>query len=188
MHTYCCYKEELPIELCKGLVNIGRELNKDEAKVYKEGNDIKMKEVRNNRIAWLENPELTSILQLYVEKANEEAGWNFNVNCFETPQVSFYGKGQFYDWHMDTGVELPSDPFVRKLSVSITLEDTFKGGDFQVQDWVHPQASKKFSTLKDMRKAGSIAVFPSFMFHRVTKVKEGERSSLVCWFRGEKFT
>ena len=85
-------------------------------------------------------------------------------------------------------VELPSDPFVRKLSVSVTLEDTFKGGDFQVQDWVHPQASKKFSTLKDMRKTGSIAVFPSFMFHRVTKVKEGERSSLVCWFRGEKFT
>ena len=91
MHTYCCYKEELPIELCKGLVNIGRELNKEEAKVFKEGDDIKMQEVRNNKIAWLENP-------------------------------------------------------------------------------------------------GSIAVFPSFMFHRVTKVKEGERSSLVCWFRGEKFT
>ena len=40
MHTYCCYKEELPIELCKGLVNIGRELNKEEAKVFKEGDDI----------------------------------------------------------------------------------------------------------------------------------------------------
>ena len=48
MHTYCCYKEELPAELCKGLVNIGRELNKEEAKVFKEGDDVKMQEVRNN--------------------------------------------------------------------------------------------------------------------------------------------
>jgi|TARA_R110000796_G_scaffold117791_1_gene231011 PKHD-type hydroxylase len=187
MHTYCSYKDELPKELCKGLANIGKELDKDEAKVYKEGNDIKMKEVRNNRIAWLENPELTSILQLYAEKANQEAGWNFNINCYETPQVSFYGKGQFYNWHMDTGVETVSDTYVRKLSMSVTLDDNFKGGDFQIQDWVHPQDSKKFSTLKDMRRIGSITVFPSFMFHRVTKVKEGERCSLVCWFRGEPF-
>tara|TARA_R110002126_G_scaffold102357_2_gene234389 strand:- start:236 stop:802 length:567 start_codon:yes stop_codon:yes gene_type:complete len=188
MNSYHCFKEELPKELCKGLATIGKELDKEEAKVFKEGSDVDMKEVRNNRVAWLENPELTSILQLYVEKANIDAGWNFNINCFETPQVSFYGKGQFYDWHMDTGVETSADPFVRKLSHSLTLDDDFKGGDFQVQDWVHPQASKKFSTLKDMRRIGSIAVFPAFMFHRVTKVKEGERSSLVCWFRGEPFS
>ena len=188
MNSYHCFKEELPKELCKGLATIGKELDKEEAKVFKEGSDVDMKEVRNNRVAWLENPELTSILQLYVEKANIDAGWNFNINCFETPQVSFYGKGQFYDWHMDTGVETSADPFVRKLSLSLTLNDDFKGGDFQVQDWVHPQASKKFSTLKDMRRIGSIAVFPAFMFHGVTKVKEGERSSLVCWFRGEPFS
>jgi len=188
MNTYCCYKEELPKALCKGLFNIGKELNKEEAAVFKEGNAVKMEEVRNNKIAWLENPELTSILQMYVEKANKEAGWNFNMNCYETPQVSFYGKGQFYDWHTDSGVETASDPFVRKLSVSVTLDDNFKGGDFQIQDWVHPQSSKKFSTVKDMRRAGSIAVFPSFIFHRVTKIKEGELSSLVCWFIGEPFS
>ena len=142
MNSYHCFKEELPKELCKGLATIGKELDKEEAKVFKEGSDVDMKEVRNNRVAWLENPELTSILQLYVEKANIDAGWNFNINCFETPQVSFYGKGQFYDWHMDTGVETSADPFVRKLSLSLTLDDDFKGGDFQVQDWVHPQASK----------------------------------------------
>lgn len=188
MLTYHTYKEVLPKELCDGIVGIAKELDSQEADVYQNGNSILLQEVRNSRLTWLENPELTSILQLYAETANKEAGWDFHINCFETPQISFYGKGQFYDWHMDTGVELPSDPYRRKLAVCVTLNSEFKGGDLQVQKWVHPQDGDRFATLKEMRKTGSIAVFPSFVYHRITKVKEGERCSLVCWFRGEKFT
>ena len=188
MLTYYSKKEALPKQLCDGLHSIAKDLTAEEAAVFKNGDDVKMKEVRDNKISWLENPELTSILQLYAETANKEAGWNFHMNCFETPQVSFYGKGQFYDWHMDAGVESASDPYVRKLAVCVTLNSNYKGGDMQIQKWVHPQAGDRFSTLKEMRKAGSIAVFPAFIYHRITKVKEGERCSLVCWFRGERFT
>ena len=188
MLTYHKYKEVLPKELCDGFLNIAKEINSQEADVYESGDNVRLEEVRNNRIAWVETPELTSILQLYAETANKEAGWNFHMNCFESPQISFYGKGQFYDWHMDAGVELPSDPYTRKLTVCVSLNSEFKGGDLQVQKWGHPQAGDRFATLKDMRRTGSIAVFPSFIFHRVTKVKEGERCSLVCWFRGERFT
>ena len=65
---------------------------------------------------------------------------------------------------------------------------SLKGVTFQVQNFVHPQAPNRFKTVKEMRRQGSIVVFPSFIFHRVTKVKEGERSAMTCWFRGEKFS
>ena len=93
MLTYYSKKEALPKQLCDGLHSIAKDLTAEEAAVIKDGDDIRMKEVRNNKISWLENPELTSILQLYAETANKEAGWNFHMNCFETPQISFYGKG-----------------------------------------------------------------------------------------------
>tara|TARA_R110000764_G_scaffold58636_4_gene127338 strand:- start:133 stop:699 length:567 start_codon:yes stop_codon:yes gene_type:complete len=188
MLTHYCFKDVLPKEFCDGMLSVARELDSKEAEVFKEGDDVVLSEIRNNRVAWLANDELSEILELYVDIANERAGWDFSLTSFEVPQISFYGKGQFYNWHVDTGVEKQSDPYFRKLAISITLNDEFKGGDFQVQNFVHPQAPNRFRTVKAMRRQGSIVVFPSFIFHRITTVSEGERSAMTCWFRGEKFS
>ena len=185
---YYSFPEALPKEFCNGIYNVAKELDAVEAEVYKKGDSIRMHEIRNNRIAWLSNPELIHMLQVFVEKANIEANWNFDISQVDIPQVSFYTKNQKYDWHVDAGVENSSEDLHRKLSLSLTLKDNFKGGDFQIQKWAHPQSGDRFSTLKEMRKAGSIVVFPSFVFHRVTKVLEGERASLVMWCRGYPFS
>jgi PKHD-type hydroxylase len=76
---------------------------------------------------------------------------------------------------------------VRKLSVCITLNDNFKGGDFQIQKFVSPVEKKRYETIKEMRNAGSIVVFPSFMWHQITPVKYGSRYSIVCWYKGPQF-
>jgi PKHD-type hydroxylase len=39
-----------------------------------------------------------------------------------------------------------------------------------------------------MRLQGTIIVFPSALFHRVTPVKRGRRYSLVQWYSGPDFT
>ena len=41
--------------------------------------------------------------------------------------------------------------------------------------------------LKDdkTRQRGTIIAFPSFAYHRVTKVTRGERLSIVIWYKGD---
>jgi PKHD-type hydroxylase len=37
---------------------------------------------------------------------------------------------------------------------------------------------------KKLREKGTILVFPSFVYHRVTEVTKGDRFSLVGWYEG----
>ena len=193
---YHCFAEELPPKFCSGLLEI---LEKREEKEGLESTILdsletgekRREKVRNNKILWLNDPTITALCNLYVKKANKEAGWNFQLDPLggeEIPQVSFYREGEFYSWHTDTGVEKEGSPTIRKLSLGITLNSDFKGGDFQIQEWVHPEAKKKLVTVTEMRKEWSIIVFPSFLYHRVKPVKKGKRCSLVYWARGRPFS
>ena len=70
MLTHYCFKEVLPKGFCDGMMNVARELDSKEAEVYKEGDNVILSEIRNNRVAWLSNPELSEILELYTDIAN----------------------------------------------------------------------------------------------------------------------
>ena len=52
------------------------------------------------------------------------------------------------------------------------------GGDFEFNKDIGKLDQNK------MRQKGTILVFPSFLYHRVTEVTEGERFSLVGWYEG----
>lgn len=121
-----------------------------------------------------------------VKRANQLAGWDFEYNYIEPIQYTVYGKGQYYDWHIDTGASTSAQK--RKMSFSILLddEDSFEGGDFQIE-WGNPNdGDERIHTLK-LGNAGSMVVFPSHIYHRVTEVTEGTRRSLVGWIHGPKF-
>lgn len=187
MTTHVTFPTELPYDFCKGLLRVAQSLDKQEAEVTMEEDSVLVDEVRNSRISWLRNQEITDIMAFYAHKANQLAGWDYNISFVEVPQFSSYKKGNFYDWHYDTGGEDHEGQLFRKLTVTIALNDEYKGGDLQVQNWVHPQAPDRFTTVKDMRRTGTVCVFPSYVFHRITKVKQGERNSLTAWFRGCRF-
>jgi len=122
--------------------------------------------------------------------ANDQAGWKYDIKAAETIQITRYKKGGFYGFHKDgrgdnlAAYNRPDNHFlhgnVRKLSMSILLNDDYEGGGFE------------FATLNkiytpDFDKLGSIMVFPSFMMHRVKPVTKGTRYSLVSWFLGPPF-
>ena len=80
-----------------------------------------------------------------------------------------------YDWHVDVG---HGHSACRKISISVMLspDDKYKGGDFEVND---------HGVLRQgIREQGSINLFPSYMPHRVAPVTEGERWALVIWING----
>lgn len=121
-----------------------------------------------------------------VKRGNQLAGWNFDYNYIEPIQYTVYGKGQYYDWHIDVANTTAAQK--RKLSFSILLddEDSFEGGDFQIE-WGNPNdGENRIHTLK-LGKAGSMVIFPSHIYHRVTEVTKGTRRSLVGWIHGPKF-
>lgn len=184
---YYVFDKELPKDFCEGLVLMGQSVPKSIGGLHEGDGTVYDNKVRESAISWLDNNDLSGILQMYVQKANEAANWNFNVFAYETPQFSTYGVDGHYDWHIDAGVERADEELIRKLTLCVSLNSDFEGGDFQVQKWCSPDVKVNYNTVKEMRNTGSILVFPSFVFHRVTPVTSGKRHSLACWFRGPDF-
>lgn len=113
----------------------------------------------------------------YIAQANQY--YNFDLNGFYEPlQLAEYGKGDFFDWHLDFGAGTSS---IRKLSLSIQLSNPqdYEGGDleFRINNKV----------VKAPRTPGTAIIFPSFIMHRVTEITKGHRRSIVGWVAGPPY-
>jgi len=79
-----------------------------------------------------------------------------------------------FNWHIDT-IESDELDTIRKLSMSIILNDKFHGGELIFKD----------KTFKNV-KPGTCIIFPSTYEHKVDPVLEGTRFSLVAWTYKDK--
>ena len=73
---------------------------------------------------------------------------------------------------------------MRKLSVTVSLSDPkdYEGGflQFDLRNKGEINTSEVI-TCKEIMSRGSIVVFPSYTWHRVSPVTKGTRLSLVQW-------
>ena len=127
--------------------------------------------------------ELEVLLKEYVDKANR-AAWNFRMAGHEPIQFGMYKRKGFYNWHRDTFYK-PNMP-IRKLSVTVNLSDPkdYSGGNLLIKNI---QDSELDMLMLELRKRGTVIVFPSFLQHRVSEVQGGTRYSLVQWLHGPDF-
>jgi PKHD-type hydroxylase len=156
-------------------------------KLKKNKKDIEnMKKIRNSNLVWLNEKWLYNLLTPYVEIANTNAGWNFQFEKSEDIQFTIYNKNQYYDWHTDAGVDFP---IYRKLSMTVQLSDPndYEGGDLEFDLRNQTKSPTNIVNLPKLREQGTICVFPSFVWHRVTPIITGKRYSLVMWTYGQKF-
>ena len=114
------------------------------------------------------------IVQSYIVEANKN--WGYDIQRLEQVQMSQYGIGGHYNWHMDSKVPVNNEQ--RKLSISILLNDDFEGGGLEIE------SNKDENVLKYQ---GDIVVFPSFLQHRVLPVTDGTRYAAVSWAYGPTF-
>ena len=150
--------------------------------------------IRISDIKWVDNQWLYDLIFPYMRTANKNTGWEFDIRSAETIQLTKYKKGSFYSWHPDGRADNLStydsskgkfmEGYVRKLSMSILLNEDFSGGKFQFANIYN---GKKKILTPELRKLGSILVFPSYMEHRVTTITRGIRYALVAWFLGPPF-
>ena len=124
----------------------------------------------------------------FILEANDNT-FRYNVFNYEqnrqNEQVQFteYTVDNFYHWHQDN-LDSSINGTNRKLSLSVNLSNPkdYEGGNLEF----FMGNVKPFDPLK--RKQGSVIVFDSSIWHRVTPVTKGIRYSLVTWLWGPNFT
>lgn len=137
---------------------------------------------RNTDIFWIyassENEWVFDRIATVVGRMNSEF-FNFSLDGqIAGFQLGRYGSEQGFDWHCDVGKGISR----RKLSVTLQLSDPadYTGGELEL-------VRTEREATKSLREQGSMTVFPSFLMHRVTRVLQGQRWSLVTWLEGPPF-
>jgi len=168
---------------CRQVIECGRRQKPQKAQVggKRPGGGLDTKK-RVTTISWLpfkEMPEMYNDINNFIQKANRNHFGFEDIEITENAQFTEYPEGGFYDWHMDTDVNMQHEPPVRKISMTLLLspENQFEGGDLELM------TKGKRAKLKQ----GHAIIFASFLNHRVAPVTKGVRQSLVMWFGGTPF-
>ena len=169
---------------CRQIIESGRAQKPQAAKIGMENNtgggtDTKK---RVTTISWIPFKEMAHMyedLNNFIQKANENHFGFGDIRITEQAQFTEYPVGGFYDWHMDCDTNMAHEPPVRKISMTLLLNNPseFEGGDLELM------SPGKTTILKQ----GHAVCFASFLNHRVAPVTKGVRQSLVVWFGGKPF-
>ena len=76
---------------------------------------------------------------------------------------------------------------VRRVAVSISLNDDYEGGVFQFPSWKLDMDTGKdnFKVVDVKLKVGQMIQFPLILLHRITPITKGVRKQLLTWYTGE---
>ena len=200
---YWWFKAALPEKLCDDILEFGK--SKGFERAWTGGDKTKKNEdiyfqnkKRQSKIAWLVENWIYKEINPFIHEANKRADWNFDWSHNEKCQFTRYDKGDFYGWHSDSYSKGYQKKYrndvlegkIRKLSMTVSLSDPkdYEGGDLQF-DFRNSKdyefAKQEYHICEEIRAKGSIIIFPSFVWHRVTPVTRGTRYSLVNWSCGE---
>jgi len=203
-HTYWYFVGIFPEKFCEEIKRFAIELakkekaetgnrddpNSDKYTVFKKRSLKKLHKTRKSIITWLDEPWIHIELNRAARVANEHSGWGRKWSRQESIQFTEYNRGEHYGWHQDRWEEPLNSPghFLhntnRQLSMTINLSDPkdYDGGYLEL--CVIKDGKLKKMKVKEILPKGSVCVFPSETWHRVTPVTRGKRTSLVKWLSG----
>ena len=174
---YWVFNNALSSDTCDKIIELG--LSKKTFLARTHGYDLKkfktlnkdqknnLKKIRNSNVTFLDDKWLIDTLNNFVVKANINSGWKYQVDYSEKIQFTKYKKNQHYGFHRDSSIK-------------------DKGGDFEFQ-FRNSDDPSIITPAPQLKNKGTIIVFPSFLYHRVTPLIKGTRYSLVMWTRGNLY-
>ena len=139
---------------------------------------------RQSQVAWVKDAKMYSMLLGMCKQINSQVGWNLNITGIEPVQFGAYSESDYYNWHVDQH-QKPNKGLVRKVSMSLGLNDDYEGGDFDLEIY-KPGTDPRYITVPLPK--GSAIFFQGDQWHRVNPVTSGMRKSLVAWFYGPPYT
>ena len=168
-------------KLCQELIDLNKTLEKEKGKILRpDENKLDLK-IRKSTISFIPFDKMKNVygdINNLVQKINRNNFGFGDIQITEEAQITEYSKDDFYNWHTDTSINMIDEPPVRKLSMTVLLNDPreFEGGNLEIANLV----------MNPMQQ-GHAAIFASFLQHRVAPITKGVRRSLVMWFGGEPF-
>jgi len=201
--SVCWEFTELPVEVIDILENDIKKFDTSIQPSLLVG-DFSNTHIRSSQNTWINTSHwIGGWLWYYVSKINR-ANFLYDITDIdnETLQYTHYKEGQFYSWHSDTALDTYHKPqvrfastvsrgqeemiqtgeYVRKLSFTLQLSEPtdYRGGEVEFLD----SEGQRFLAPK---QRGTMIVFDSRTRHRVRKVKEGLRKSIVGWVVGPRW-
>ena len=181
-------------DVCERIVKDCKQNILKEATIYgadKKGRDDP--EIRKTSVHFIKDKdnEINELAWHFLREANK-IQFNYNLEYFQAIQFAEYKDGGFYGWHQDAS-SIDPDNETRKLSLTLVLSnpDNFEGGELQFYNGGRPMEDMGEITgeqvTNDIKAQGSVVVFDSRDWHRVTPVTKGVRHSIVCWTVGPNF-
>ena len=142
---------------------------------------------RKSIIRWIPFAKATQIYKVlgqWVEATNNNCFGFDTIHLSEQAQYAEYSKGGFYNWHIDSSIQMSAMPVVRKISMTLLLNDPkeFEGGELEIFSKA-VSGDERGDAVFNL-KQGQALFFASFHVHRVIPLTSGNRKSLVMWFGG----
>ena len=178
---YYFFEQIFSAEECDEIIRLGEETNLFEGRVGGGSNDLRT-QVRKSEIGFMDYNENNGwIFDRFAECAMEANStmWDFDLWGFGDgiQYTKYFEDGGHYDWHADVG------PTVANRKVSLVLQlsepEEYDGGLLQL--------NIGHQYVEVPRQKGNLAIFPSYLLHRVTPVVAGTRKSAVAWISGPTF-
>jgi len=182
-------------DVCEQIVKDCKQNILEEASLYNfdktsSTNDPK---IRKTFINWVEDKDnkVNALAWHFLREANKTQ-FNYDLTYFQPIQFGEYKDGGFFEWHQDDA-NVDKSNEIRKLSLVLVLSDpdTFEGGELQFYNGDRPMRDMGEITAEqvtnDIKTQGTVVVFDSRDWHRVTPVTKGVRHSVVCWTVGPNF-
>ena len=154
-------------------------------------------QVRKTSVCFINDKDnkINEFIWQFIREANAKQ-FNYDLDHFQPIQFAEYKGSEnyraFYDWHQDSdGLQKGGE--VRKLSLSLPLSDpdTFEGGKLEFYNGGKSLPDmgeiKGEKVTKDINSQGTVIVFDSRDWHRVSPMISGVRYSIVCWTVGPNF-
>ena len=190
-HDACTYEHLFSKEQCEYIIDLLTN-NYSSTHAATGGNPQDQTDndkIRKSIVRWINPTSQTNFiyegLKYAIEVSNKQY-FNFDLRGFaESLQFTEYHSSKHhYDLHKDSGSQSGAP---RKLSLTVQLSDPkdYKGGDLKLLADGPNRDKKGFLTAP--RTQGTVTIFPSYTYHKVTPVTEGVRYSLVAWICGPNF-
>lgn len=172
MFTHLTIPNFLSREECKNIIDVSLDnLNLIPAKMGGNNNLNLNIEYRKSNVAFTTYSNTFPLLEINIVKTLSEIikikGYDLNFDS--KFQFTEYQKDGHYDWHIDSGDNFSH----RYCSLVIQLNEGYSGGELKIID------NDKQITLE--KGIGNMFIFLSSLEHKVEKVTDGTRYSLVNW-------
>ena len=168
-------------EECDEIISQGRLLGLSKGEVYNKDNTSQLD--REAMVSWFNPNEETfwmyKRLSIVANQLNNDY-YQFSLDGFAEGMqfTEYYAPSGKHGMHLDKAPK----GVVRKMSLIVQLSnpDDYENGDLEVMaEFSNPSIVP--------RKRGTLIMFPSWTFHRVTSITNGTRNSLVAWLTGSPF-